>query len=267
MVKHLAALIALSLLASCTGGPSIDRSHTTRDQDSRAKYLILHYTVLDAGASLKEFTGQTDVRASIHYLVTDGPHPRIYGLVDESRNAWHAGVGGGWKADRFINNTSIGIEIVNRGWVDGANGKQWFAFPDAQMDVLLPLIADIVRRNGIKPENILGHSDVAPQRKQDPGALFPWKRLVDAGLVAWPDLQVAHEKAGTYAGHVPDAAWFQQHLATIGYVVPQDGVWSEESRNVLVAYQTRYRPAKIDGEMDAESAGLLDSPLVVKAKR
>ena len=264
MRKCMAVAWTALLLASCTGGPEVDRSYSTRDQDSRAKYLILHYTVLDADASLKEFTGQTAVRASIHYLVTDGPHPKIYGLVDESRNAWHAGVGGGWKADRSINNTSIGIEIVNRGWVDGPNGKQWFAFPPQQMDVLVPLIADIVKRNHIAPENILGHSDVAPQRKQDPGALFPWQRLVDAGLVAWPDTDIARAKASTYAGHVPDAAWFQARLAAIGYVVPQDGIWSEESRNVLIAYQTRYRQAKIDGEMDAESAGLLDSPLVVK---
>ena len=264
MQKHLATLIALLMLASCSSGPAVDRSHTTRDQDSRVKYLVLHYTVFDNEASLKEFTGQTDVRASIHYLVTDGPQPKIYGLVDESRNAWHAGVGGGWKADRAINNTSIGIEIVNRGWIDGPGGKHWFAYPDAQMAVLLPLIADIVKRHRIAPENILGHSDVAPQRKQDPGALFPWQRLVDAGLVAWPDRQVAADKARGFTGHVPDAAWFQQKLAAIGYVVPQDGVWSEASRNVLIAYQTRYRPLKIDGDMDAESAGLLDTPMTVQ---
>jgi len=261
--KRLAALIAVSFLSSCTHGPSIDRSLGTRDQNGRVKYLVLHYTVTDAATSLKVFTGQTDTRASIHYLLTDGAHPKIYGLVDEHRNAWHAGADAGWKGDRSLNNTSIGIEIVNPGWVEGPNGKQWFAFPAAQMDLLLPLIADIVQRNGIAPENVLGHSDIAPQRKQDPGALFPWKRLADAGLVAWPDMAVARDKARGFAGHVPDAAWFQHKLAAIGYVVPQDGVWSEASRNVLVAYQTKYRPLKIDGDMDAESAGLLDSPLVV----
>lgn len=260
----MAYCMAALLLCSCSNGPVVDRSLTTHDQDSRVKYLILHYTVLDSEASLKEFTGQTGVRASIHYLVTDGPHPKIYGLVDENRNAWHAGVGGGWKADRSINNTSIGIEIVNRGWIDGPHGKQWFAYPDAQMDVLMPLIADIVKRHGIRPENILGHSDVAPQRKQDPGVLFPWQRLADAGLVPWPDAAAAAARTRAFAGHVPDAAWFQQHLAAIGYVVPEDGIWSEASRNVLVAYQTRYRPTRIDGEMDAESAGLLDTPMVLK---
>jgi N-acetylmuramoyl-L-alanine amidase len=265
MLKRIASGMATFLLASCTNGPVIDRSLTTQDQNSRAKYLVLHYTVLDNEASLREFTGKTAVRASIHYLVTNGAHPKIYGLVDESRNAWHAGVGGGWKADRSINNTSIGIEIVNPGWVDGPNGKQWFPFPDAQMDILVPLIADIVRRNQIAPENILGHSDVAPQRKQDPGAFFPWKRLVDAGLVAWPDARIADEGTRRYLGNVPNAAWFQHKLAAIGYVVPNDGMWNEASRNVLIAFQTRYRPAKIDGEMDAESAGLLDSPMVVRA--
>jgi len=261
--RRLAALMALSFLSSCTNSPSIDRSLGTRDQSARVKYLVLHYTVTDTATSLKVFTGQTGTRASIHYLLTDGPHPKIYGLVDEQRNAWHAGLDAGWKGDRSLNNTSIGIEIVNPGWVEGPHGKQWFAYPAAQMDLLLPLIADIVKRNGIAPENVLAHSDIAPQRKQDPGALFPWKRLADAGLVAWPDTVAARDNARRFAGHVPDAAWFQHKLATIGYVVPQDGVWSEASHNVLVAYQTKYRPSKIDGEMDAESAGLLDSPLVV----
>lgn len=266
MLRRIALCCAVLLLAGCSKGPLVDRTLTTRDQDSRVKYLILHYTVNDTAGALKELTGHTSAQASVHYLVTDGPHPKIYGLVDETRNAWHAGADAGWKADRALNKTSIGIEIVNPGWVDGPKGRQWFPYPDAQMDVLLPLIADIVQRHGIAPENVLGHSDVAPQRKQDPGALFPWKRLADAGLVAWPDLRVARAAARGYAGHVPGAAWFQRKLAAVGYVVPRDGVWNDESRNVLIAYQTRYRPSKIDGEMDAETAGLLDSPLVVRGQ-
>jgi N-acetylmuramoyl-L-alanine amidase len=115
-------------------------------------------------------------------------------------------------------------------------------------------------RNNIAPENVLGHSDIAPQRKQDPGALFPWKRLADEGLVPWPDPSATATRLAQYRAALPDIAWFQRKLADIGYVVPQDGQLTQSTRNVLIAYQTRYRPSRIDGEPDAETAALLDSP-------
>lgn len=256
-------LITLGLLAACASTPRIDRSLSTPDQRSRVKYLVLHYTVTDTPQSIGIFTHQAGVEASIHYLLSNDPEPVIYGIVDENRTAYQAGSDSGWKGDRNLNNISIGIEIVNAGWVDGLNGRTWAPFPQKQIDTLIPLVKDIMARHHIAPENVVGHADVAPQRKQDPGALFPWKRLAAEGIVPWPDDSVVAAKRAQYESSLPDIAWFQRKLAAIGYVVPQDGQANPETRNVLVAFQTRYRPAKIDGEPDAETAALLDGPMRV----
>jgi N-acetylmuramoyl-L-alanine amidase len=261
IVRFLAGLIILALLAACASGPRIDRSLSTPDQRSRVKYLVLHYTVTDTPQSIRIFTHQAGVEASIHYLLSDDPEPIIYGIVDESRTAYQAGSDSGWKGDRNLNNISIGIEIVNAGWVDGPNGRTWAPFPQKQIDTLIPLVKDIMARHHIAPENVLGHADVAPQRKQDPGALFPWKRLAAEGIVPWPDDSAVAIKRAQYESALPDLAWFQRKLAAIGYVVPQDGQASQETRKVLIAFQTRYRPSNIDGEPDAETAALLDSPM------
>jgi len=261
--RLLTGLMTLSLLSACASGPRIDRSLSTPDQRSRVKYLVLHYTVTDTPQSIRIFTHQAGVEASIHYLVSNDPDPIIYGIVDESRTAYQAGSDSGWKDDRNLNNISIGIEIVNAGWVDGPNGRTWAPFPQKQIDTLIPLVKDIMARHHILPANVVGHADVAPQRKQDPGALFPWKRLAAEGIVPWPDDGVAAARRAQYESALPDIAWFQRKLAAIGYVVPQDGQASEETRKVLIAFQTRYRPANIDGEPDAETAALLDSPMRV----
>jgi N-acetylmuramoyl-L-alanine amidase len=261
MYRLLTGLITLSLLAACTSGPRIDRSLSTPDQRSRVKYLVLHYTVTDTPQSIRIFTHQAGVEASIHYLVSNDPEPIIYGIVDESRAAYQAGSDSGWKGDRNLNNISIGIEIVNAGWVDGPNGRTWAPFAQKQIDTLIPLVKDVMARHHIAPENVVGHADVAPQRKQDPGALFPWTRLAAEGIVPWPDDSVAAVKRVQYESALPDIAWFQRKLAAIGYVVPQDGQASQETHNVLIAFQTRYRPSNIDGEPDAETAALLDSPM------
>jgi N-acetylmuramoyl-L-alanine amidase len=263
LYRRLTGLITLSLLAACASGPRIDHSLSTPDQRSRVKYLVLHYTVTDTPQSIRIFTHQTGVEASIHYLLSNDPEPIIYGIVDESRTAYQAGSDSGWKSDRNLNNISIGIEIVNAGWVDGPEGRSWAPFPQKQIDTLIPLIKDIMARHHIAPENVVGHADVAPQHKQDPGALFPWKRLAAEGIVPWPDESVLAVQRARYESALPDLIWFQHKLADIGYVVPQDGEAGHETRKVLIAFQTRYRPSKIDGEPDAETAALLDSPMLV----
>jgi N-acetylmuramoyl-L-alanine amidase len=257
------AWLFLSLLAGCASGPHIDRSLTSPDQRSRVRHLVLHYTVTDTPRSIQIFTGKAGVEASIHYLVTDDPRPVVYGIVDESRAAYHVGADAGWKQERSLNSTSIGIEIVNRGWTDGPDGRSWAPFPEPQIATLIVLIKDIMARHRIAPENVLGHSDVAPQRKQDPGARFPWERLAAEGIVPWRDPAVVAARRAAFDSALPDLAWFQRKLAALGYVVPQDGQPGQETRNVLIAFQTRYRPSKIDGEPDAETAALLDTPAVV----
>ena len=250
-----AALIAL-VLTGCATGPQIDRTYTAKGQSSRAKFVVLHYTVSDRNSSLNILTEQV---VSAHYLVTDDPTPVIYALVDESRQANHAGVSY-WKGYTQLNASSIGIEIVNRGFTEGPNGRIWYPFPQAQIDQVILLVKDIVKRHHIPPENVIGHADVAPTRKQDPGPMFPWKQLADAGLTVAPDPARMAAALPLYETRLPDVAWFQQKLAQFGYAVPQNGSELDAvTRAALVAFQMRFRPMTIDGTPDAETAALLES--------
>lgn len=246
----------LALLAGCAAvPPRLDNSLTARGQSSRVKFIVIHYTVADLPRSIHLLT---EKEVSSHYLLTDEAQPKFYTLVDESRMSNHAGVSS-WKSYANLNPMSIGIEIVNPGFTLAPDGSRvWYPFPQAQMDQLIPLLKQIVARHNIPPQNILGHSDIAPQRKQDPGPLFPWHQLAAAGLITWPDAgQVAAQRA-VFETQLPDVAWFQTKLAQHGYAVPQTGVLDEATRNVMFAFQSKYRPARFDGNPDAESAAILE---------
>ncbi len=246
-------LAALTLLlVGCASGPSIDTRHTSRGQDSRVQFIVLHYTSADLQRSLQLLEGD-DV--SSHYLIDEGP-ATIYRLVDEDRRAWHAG-DSEWNGRTWLNATSIGIELVNRGFVDTPSGRLWYPYSERQIQALIALLKDIMQRHGLKPGAIVGHSDIAPQRKVDPGPLFPWKRLAEAGLVPWPDAAAVQRQQALFAARLPDAAWFQAQLARQGYRVPDSGQLDLETRNVLAAFQMKYRPSRFDGEPDAETAAIL----------
>jgi N-acetylmuramoyl-L-alanine amidase len=258
----------MAVLAGCAtvpppSEPRIDRSLSSRGQSDRVKYIILHYTVSDLPRSIKILT-QQDVSA--HYLLTDTEQPFFYALVDEARQSNHAGISS-WKIYNQLNSASIGIEIVNPGFTDTPEGRVWYPFKQAQIDQLIVLLKDIVKRHGIKPENILGHNDIAPQRKQDPGPLFPWKQLADAGLIPWPEPSRVAARLPGYQQQLPDVLWFQLKLAQHGYAVPQTGQFDQATRNVLAVFQSKYRQSLFDGTPDAETAAILDvltSPLPVQ---
>jgi N-acetylmuramoyl-L-alanine amidase len=252
-------LVAALPLAGCASPAlRIDDSRRARAQDSRVLFVVLHYTDGDFQRSLRTLT---EGEVSAHYLVSDESPPRILRLVDEERRAWHAGLSS-WQQHAGLNASSIGIEIVNPGLVEQADGSQAFApYPPAQIDAVVALVQDIVRRHAVRPEHVLGHSDIAPQRRIDPGPAFPWQRLAAAGLVRWPDPARAAAARAAFALHPPDVAWFQPALAQLGYRVPQHGRLDEETRRVVAAFQMKYRPARHDGEPDAESAALLQALL------
>jgi N-acetylmuramoyl-L-alanine amidase len=246
--------IGAALLAGCTTLP-IDRTYTAASQDSRVRYLILHYTAIDWPTSLRVLTQQA---VSSHYLIRDDP-PEIYQLVDENRRAYHAGVSF-WKGDTALNASSIGIEIVNLGFTKGPNGERiWYDYPPGQQDAVFALVKDIVARHEIPPERVLGHSDIAPTRKQDPGPRFPWKRLGEAGLIVWPDATRVRELIPQYEMELPNVEWFQRRLAQVGYFMPANGQYDELMIDTLAAFQSKYRPANMDGGMDAETAALLET--------
>lgn len=251
----LAALTALAAALAGCAGPRIDTRYMSISQGPRVDLLVIHYTVLNFEDSLRVLTQQV---VSSHYLVDVDP-PTIYRLVPEDRRASHAGLSA-WGRRQLLNMSSIGIEIVNPGRIQTPEGERYAPFPPQQIDAVVALVRDIVRRWGIPKERVVGHADIAPGRKQDPGPMFPWKRLADEGLAVWFDEARAAALRPPYEQQLPDLGWFQQRLAQFGYLVPLDGatgLLDSATRDVLVSFQMRFRPAKYDGEPDAETAAIL----------
>ena len=250
---RLACLLLVYLaLAGCSRGLQIDTSHTARGQDSRVQYVILHYTSSDAERAMNTLTRGG---VSSHYLINDTP-PTLYRLVDEDRRAWHAG-DSSWQGRTWLNASSIGIEIVHPGYSDSSAGRHWYPWNQQQIDALILLLEDILQRHDLPPERVLGHSDVAPQRKVDPGPLFPWQQLADAGVAIWPDAaQVAHYEY-LLAGQTPSLTWFETTLQDFGYSVAGRAGQTDTLQNVIAAFQMRFRPANHDGRADAQTAALL----------
>lgn len=250
----LSACLLLALGACASYDPSkldIDRSIQAKSQNSRVEMVVLHYTSSGNEAALKTLS---QLNVSSHYLVTNAPRPHVYQLVDESRRAWHAGVSA-WYERSDVNSASIGIEIVNDG---RRRDGTWAPYPAVQIKVVAALLKDIIRRHQIKPRNIVGHSDVAPQRKIDPGPLFPWRELARQGIGRWYDEDLARRYALQFQQQgLPDAAWIQGALRRAGYDTPSSGVLDEATRNVIAAFQMHYRPSDYGGEPDAQTLGIL----------
>jgi N-acetylmuramoyl-L-alanine amidase len=196
--------------------------------------LVLHYTELSLSESLHVLSDSArPLKVSAHYvLAEDGTLCR---LVPEERAAWHAGRSC-WRGREALNASSIGIEIVN------LHGDR-YDYPPQQVEALIELCHDILaRRPAIEPRNVVGHSDIAPQRKIDPGLRFPWQRLAAAGIGLWPK-----------AGAAPVEGDIQAALQRFGYP-PPDEVPGQE---IVKAFQRRFRPARVDGEADRETRTLL----------
>lgn len=252
LLRHACLLLGYLTLAGCTSGLQIDTSHSAHAQDSRVQYVILHYTSSNAARALNTLTRG---EVSSHYLINDNP-PTIYRLVDEDRRAWHAG-DSSWQGRTWLNASSIGIEIVHPGYRDSPEGRHWYPWNLQQIEQLIPLLQDILQRHNLPPERVIGHSDVAPQRKLDPGPLFPWQQLADAGVAIWPDpAQVTHYEY-LLAGQTPPLAWFETTLQRFGYSVAGKPEQIDTLRNVIAAFQMRFRPARYDGEADAQTAAIL----------
>jgi N-acetylmuramoyl-L-alanine amidase len=255
----IAAFLVLALAACATRPPGslpIDARHRSANQDSRVQFLIIHYTVDDMALALAKLT-EPRYEVSAHYLISDDPEPVVYQLVPEERRAWHSGPSY-WQGQGMLNAASIGIEVVHPGFrllPDGT--REYLPFPPAQIDALIRLARDIVERHGIRPDRILGHGEVLAQDKQDPGPTFPWRRLAEAGLVPWPDAGRVAAQRAVFEQALPDLRWFQERLGSHGFAVPGSGELDAETRNVLVAFQMRYRPRLYDGTPDAETAAIL----------
>jgi N-acetylmuramoyl-L-alanine amidase len=248
----LALWFIVAAMVGCIAQPKIDTRFHAESQDSRVQFIVLHYTEIDFARSLHRLTKE---EVSSHYLINDQP-PTIYRLVDESQRAWHAGPSY-WQGYTHLNSSSIGIEIVNAG--NGGDPNATYAnYPEGQIKQVIELVRDVERRHGVRPDRVLGHSDIQPLTKQDPGPRFPWHDLALAGLIVWPDPLAVADARAAYAQELPPVLWFQRHLATHGFDVPQNGQLDQVTRSSLSAFQMKYRPARYDSVPDAETAALLE---------
>lgn len=231
-------------------GPLPHYSLQAPSQSARIKMVILHYTAEDNARSLQLLTHGP---VSAHYLITS-PTPttpvRIYQLVAESQAAWHAGISG-WQGQISLNSVSIGIELVNPGYYRQSTGSQCRSFAPAQIHALASLLRQIVQRYQLTPQQILGHSDVSPERKQDPGPCFPWHDLAKEGFGAWPD---SHQVSAALGRRSPwqasDPQVLSRLLRRFGYPLPV-GATRAQQQAVFRAFQMHFRPALISGRADA----------------
>ena len=224
-------------------------NHDSR-QNQPVDMLVMHYTDMrhceDAVARLCD----PEAKVSAHYVVTrDGI---IYQLVQESERAWHAGESF-WRGHTNINARSIGIEISNPGHSEGYED-----FPPAQMAAVAELSLAILARHPIPPQNVVGHSDVAFLRKQDPGERFDWQSLARAGIGLFPEhARPVMGKALAPGDKGTHVMRLQQSLANWGYGLKVDGEYGEKTRLCVIAFQRHFRPANLSGIWDNECAGLL----------
>lgn len=211
--------------------------------------LVLHYTGMKTGEEAIARLRDPEAKVSSHYVVEEDG--RVFRLVPEERRAWHAGVSY-WRGRRNVNGDSIGIEIVNPGHEFG-----YRPFPEAQVAAVVALVGDIRGRWEIEDRDIVGHSDVAPKRKDDPGELFPWKRLAEAGHGLWAEAPPA---PGEPIGEGEEGAAvfaLQAGFTRLGYDLPPSGRFDADTTAVVRAFQRHWRPERVDGIADGETRARL----------
>ena len=263
-----AAMLALTLSGCATrqaeteerDGYFANHAFKASAQNERVRFLVMHYTALDDKESLKTLTQQ---QVSAHYLIPKDPElrqdkPVVLQLVDENKRAWHAGVSS-WNGRTNLNDSSIGIEIVNPGYTDNMLGhRTWYPFGEKQIAAIAALAKDIMHRYQIAPDNLIGHSDIAPLRKQDPGKLFPWARLAAMGIGAWPDSPTVSRYLASRSPSAPaEVGVVQALLKQYGYdQIPQNGVLDQATQKTISAFQMHFRPDDISGNADAETEAI-----------
>ena len=224
--------------------------------------LLLHYTGMKSGKAALERLCDRDSKVSSHYMVFE--NGRIVQMVPEALRAQHAGVSL-WHGDDDINSRSIGIEIENPGHDLG-----YPDFSKRQIDAVIELCRDILKRVKIPPDFVLAHSDVAPTRKQDPGEKFPWAKLYESGIGLWvkpaPITAEGSPSTSLKQGDKGDAvSTLQKQLAAYGYGLPASGDYDALTKAVVTAFQLHFRPARVDGIADGSTQTTLRALLAARA--
>jgi N-acetylmuramoyl-L-alanine amidase len=215
-------------------------NHDERPADEPVDMLVLHYTGMQTAEAAISRLCDAASRVSSHYVVEeDGT---VWRLVPEERRAWHAGISF-WRGHHGLNGRSVGVEIVNPGHEWG-----YRPFPALQMAAVRDLCAGVLARHPIPARNVVAHSDIAPDRKQDPGELFDWQALAAAGIGFWPDFPSASQD------HRVEGPALRADLARIGYPVPPEDGGEAAFATLLRAFQRHWRPEAVTGLADAETA-------------
>lgn len=229
--------------------------------------VVLHYTGMASGAEALARLCDPDAEVSAHYMIwEDG---RITQLVSEDKRAWHAGLGS-WQGATDINSCSVGVEIVNGGHNVPLSDGSLPPYPACQIDAVISLVQSIVAKHKIPASRIVGHSDIAPGRKDDPGEHFPWKTLAQSGLGIWPraprgDLVMG---AGLTKGDTgPSVDRLQAALAEIGYGLELNGTYDNATVDVVTAFQRRWQPDRVTGQAGWMTLALISAVADETVKR
>jgi len=270
-------VILASLISACASQNSVVVVES-ENQDTRVRVVVLHFTTADFQDSLDILTRDSSRPVSSHYLIPEPGDPSYVGkelkpyvLVNEERRAWHAGVSY-WAGKTSLNDMSVGIELVNRAYchnpevpgsteaIDEEPAQICFYpdFADEQLEILVDVLAGILERHTeVKPTHIIGHGDITPQRKVDPGPRFPWQRLYQRGYGAWYDDQTVIKYWEAFRKEMPPVLMLQTALNSYGYEIDLSGENDKQSKNVVKAFQMHFLPWQVSGEFTAETVAVL----------
>jgi len=281
-IKHYLVFITIvffyldstKLLSEETNDNELQKIQTFQSESfsTRIRFVVIHYTSIDWENSLKVLTNER-YEVSSHYLIPEGGDDtysdqiKIFQLVDEENRAWHAGISK-WEERTNINDQSIGIELVNQAECSVRQGSQYdytnnyiclfSEFDSDQIDQLILLLKDILSRHDeIKPTYIVGHSDISPDRKFDPGPKFPWKKLYENGIGAWYDDQTFEKYKKQFKRKIPDINQIQCALKRYGYGIEITNKMDEQTFFVIRAFQYHFTPNKSDGSISVDTVSAL----------
>jgi len=269
-------LLCFSLLSGCASSNKVVVE--SANQDTRVRIIVIHHTSGNFQGSFDILTKDSSNPVSSHYLIPEpadnsytGKNLKLYQLVREEGRAWHAGTSY-WAGKTALNDMSIGIELVNQTYCRkseqpvppeqaGQEPARICFYPDfaeTQMTMLIDLLKDITSRHTeVKPTDIVGHADIAPQRKIDPGPRFPWQRLYQLGFGAWYDDDTVFKYWERFRLEQPSVLTLQTALHDYGYEIELSGEHDQQSRNVVRAFQMHFLPSQVNSEFTAETVAVL----------
>lgn len=218
--------------------------------------IIIHYTGMRSADDALQRLCDPVAKVSAHYVIDE--EGCVYQLVEDSQRAWHAGLSY-WRGKEQLNDMSIGIELVNPGHEFG-----YRPFPNAQIKSLIALCTQLIARHPIKQHHIIGHSDIAPKRKEDPGEFFNWQHLAEHGIGIWHGISLPPQKPKPLIQKGDSnerVSTMQTQLAKYGYQIPQHGIFDDDTAATVIAFKRRFYPSNLEASWDSVAENMLQNLL------